>query len=465
MQRWALMRSKKIVLRTFIRQPVDAVYKWHLQKKAILRGLPSWQKWSVISEEELEGNQIRFVYLLKSLFCSRKVVFRLLIDSQKNVFRITQEKGPVKRFALKVELRPHSIDACEVTERIEFSLKNSWFFRNLREKRYAKFLKAFFSFRHETMLKDLEFHQEYNTATKKRVLISGVNGLIGGNLKIFLECMGHEVHTLTRNRSTLKKTVFFDDRTGEVEIKKLENFDAVIHLRGQKVFARWTEKKKKEITRSRVDATKKLVHHLASLSHPPKVFIQSSAIGIYGDRGSEKLDEKSECGERSFLSNLTKTWEESSKMLIRKNIRVVHLRFGLVLSMNGGALPQLVWPIRLGVSGALGDGKQYVSWITLDDTISSIIHCMFHNEIAGPVNVVSPSPITNREISTAIANYYKRQLGPKVPASIIRLVTAEMGDELLLSSSRCYPNVLNDTGFRFRYPVIKEALNRILKPC
>lgn len=380
------------------------------------------------------------------------------------MFTLVQEKGKIKKFTLTVEIRPHSHDACEMVERIEYLIKWPWLFPKLRDARYVKLLKAFFAYRHETILKDLEFSQEYDAPKRQRILISGAKGLVGRNLRIFLESMGHEVHSLTRKRTNNKWDVYFDDKTGEVDQEKLEGFDAIVHLRGKSVIGRWSLSKKKEMTRSRVDSTKKLAHILVLLRNPPKVFLCASATGFYGDRGREKLDEKSEPGQGAFLTELTMHWEEASKILIRNNIRVVHLRFGMIFSMSGGALLRMVWPIRFGLAGTLGDGKQYVSWIALDDAISAITHCIFRKEIAGPVNVVSPNPITNLELSKAIADYYHRPLGPKVHAGIIRLFTAEMGDELLLSSARCVPTVLINSGFRFRYPTIREALVRSLVP-
>ena len=464
------MRPRKVVLRTFIRQPLEIVYRWHLRRNALLRGFPGWEKWRYISEQELAGHQIRVTQKLQHMgFWWFKVIMRIQFDHQRFLLRVTEESKLFKMFSLNIEFRPHSGDACEIVERMEFIAKWPFFFRSAREKIIEKKVRVFFNFHHEAIIKDLEFaeqygQEQYGNGKKKKILISGANGMIGRFLEAFLESLGHEVHQLTRFRSKREKTVFFDDKTGEVDLKKLEGFDAVIHLRGKNVLGRWTQRMKNEMTRSRVNSTKKLCHHLAALSSPPKVFLCASALGYYGDRGSELLDEKSERGSGSFLSELTKNWEDASKNLIRKDIRVVHLRFGLVLGMQGGALARFMWPIRLGLAGCLGDGKQYQSWISIDDAASAITHCMLRNDIAGAVNIVAPNPVKNIELSRAVADHFGKPLGPKVPPRLVRLFAGNMGDELMLSSTRCHSNVLKETKFRFRYSTIKEALKHLLPP-
>ncbi len=459
-----IVRPKKNVFRHFIRQPVDAVYRWHLQKNALLRGFPSPGFWRYVEEEEIEGGQRRITYRRKSLFGSALVRFRLFFDSHKKTFKLDAENGIFKKFSVSVEIRPHSNDSCEIIQRVEFQLRHAWFFPERRIKKHERYFRFHFDHRFETISKDLEFSNSYDVPKGQRILISGAKGLVGRNLRIFLESMGHQVYSLTRKRTNGQWDVYFNDKTGEVDLEKLEGFDAVIHLRGKNVATRWSQKVKNELVRSRVESTKKLSHHLALLNSPPKVFLCASAVGIYGDRGEEVLDEKSEPGQGSFLSELVREWEDSCKVLIRKNIRVVNLRFAMILSMAGGALPKMVWPIRLGLAGALGDGRQYYSPIAIDDAISAIVHCMFKEEIAGPVNICGPNPTTNYEFSQKIADFYNKPLGPRVPVIMIRLLTAEMGDEIMLASTRCIPKVLLNSGFRFRYSTVKEALERTLVP-
>ena len=418
----------------------------------------------VFEEQELDCDQVRVFVRLKFGWLSWVVkIFRIEFISQKMTLRVTCEKGNFKELSVIIEIHPHSVDACEMIEKVEFLVLMPFMFRAYQERLSEQKMKAFFAYRQETIKKDLDVFDQYLTQDRKKILVSGANGLIGRDLVAFLRGMGHQVYVLTRKKEA-GDTVFYDDKTGEIDQAKLEGFDTVIHLRGQSVFCRWSKRKKNEIIRSRVESTKKLAHHLALLSHPPKTFLCASAVGYYGGRGEEVLQEKSSCGSGFFLSELTQEWEQATQILVRKNIRVVHLRFGIVLTMRGGALPKIVTPIKYGLAGSFGEGQHWQSWITLDDAVGAISHCIFHEQIAGPVNIVSPNPIRNRDLTSEIASYYGKQPGPKVPTFMVRLFAGQMGEELLLSSTRVIPAVLLQTGFRFRYPTIQDALHRLLRP-
>ncbi len=459
------MRPKKIVLRTFIRHPIDDVFQWHLRKQTFLHGFPSWRKWVPLIAEELEANQVRYSQKVKfGVFKWSRFKFRVLFDHQKTSIRVILEKGPFRVFHLNIELRAHSIDAVEMVERIEYLIKMPLFFRDKRERKKELWIRNFFNYYHETLSKELDFFGQYRKIEMKKILISGASGMIGRNLGLFLQRMGHRVFYLTRNREDKEDVVFFDDKTGEVDQSKLEGFDIVVHLRGKGILGRWTKRRKNEMVRSRIDSTKKLAHHLALLANPPKVFLSASAVGYYGDCGEQVVDEKSEVGAGFFLSELVNQWEAATQILVRKNVRVVYLRFGMVLSMQGGALPDMVWPVKWGIAGSLGDGNHWQSWISLDDAVAAISHCIFSNEIAGAVNIVAPYPVRNAEMAKSIADHFNKQLGPKVPTALIRAIAGQMGEEVLLSSTRAVPSVLSNTGFRFRYPTIKEALKRLLRP-
>ena len=272
-----------------------------------------------------------------------------------------------------------------------------------------------------------------------KILISGTSGLIGSALCAYLSEKGHQIFKLKRDQEI-----------------SLESFDAVIHLAGESIAGRWNEKKKEEIRNSRIESTKKLGRALSQLKHPPKVFICASAIGFYGDRGDELLTEESTRG-KGFLSDVCVDWEAASL----NEIRTANLRFGIVLSPNGGALKQMLVPFKIGLGGPLGSGKQYMSWVALEDVIRAIDFVLHHEELSGPINITAPAPVTNEEFTPALGKALHRPTFLKVPAFAIKWLLGEMGEALLLSSTRAIPKKLLDAHFEFKYPSLQQFLNQI----
>ena len=242
----------------------------------------------------------------------------------------------------------------------------------------------------------------------------------------------------------------------------LDGVDAVVHLAGENIASgRWTPERKRKIHESRAKGTRVLAEALAALPHPPRVLVSASAIGIYGDRGDAILDETSAPGD-GFLADVCRAWEAATAPLAAAGTRVVHLRFGVVLTPSGGALAQMLPPFRVGLGGPVGSGEQFVSWIGIDDLVGAIHHAIVHDELAGAVNAVAPEPVRNRELAAAIGRALHRPAVVPVPAAVLRLALGEVADELLLSSARVVPLRLAAAGYRFRTPDVDEALAHVL---
>jgi uncharacterized protein (TIGR01777 family) len=242
----------------------------------------------------------------------------------------------------------------------------------------------------------------------------------------------------------------------------LEGFDAVIHLAGENIAeGRWTEPKKVRIRESRTKPTRALSEALAKLNNPPRTLVSASAIGFYGHRGDEILREGSAPGS-GYLPEVCLGWEGATASAVQKGIRVVHLRFGGVLATTGGALAKMLPPFRMGVGGKVGDGKQYMSWIALDDVMGAIHHVLITDRLIGPLNAVAPNPVTNSEFTKTLGRVLSRPTLFPVPAAAARIAFGEMADALLLASARVIPARLVETGYQFRYPELEGALRHLL---
>ncbi|MEM7201374.1 MAG: TIGR01777 family oxidoreductase [Planctomycetota bacterium] len=290
-----------------------------------------------------------------------------------------------------------------------------------------------------------------------RVLVSGASGLVGGALTEALTIDGHHVEHLVR--SPASPGVRWDPAAGLVDAKALAGFDAVVHLAGENIAeGRWTDAKKARIRGSRVDGTRLLCEALATA--PPRVFVGASAIGYYGSRGDEVMVESSAPGD-DFLADVCVAWEQASAALESK-CRVVRPRIGVVLSTNGGALAKMRTPFRLGLGGRIGSGRQWMSWISIDDLVAVLRHCLTDDGLVGPCNAVAPQPVTNAEFTAALGHALRRPTLLPMPALAARALFGEMGDALLLSSTRVAPQALEQRGFRFRHPDVTSALHALL---
>ena len=296
-----------------------------------------------------------------------------------------------------------------------------------------------------------------------RVLLSGSHGLVGKALISRLNADKHEIFRLVRHAPSSESEIEWSPDRYSIAIARLEGFDAVIHLAGESIAeGRWSEEKKKRIRESRVKGTKLLSDALANLSRPPKTLIAASAIGFYGDRGDEILNETSPPGE-GFLPDVCAAWEQATQLAMEKGIRVVNTRFGIILSKEGGALAKMLPPFRMGVGGRIGSGKQWMSWIALNDVIEGLNYALTNESLRGPVNFVAPKPVTNAEFTKTLGRVLSRPTFFPVPAFAARLALGEMADALLLSSQRVEPTRLKDANYQFRFSGLREALSHLMR--
>jgi uncharacterized protein len=293
-----------------------------------------------------------------------------------------------------------------------------------------------------------------------RILVSGSSGPIGSALLPSLKAQGFGVTRLLRKSGSGNDQIVWDpSRPLSPEI--VSGFHAVIHLAGESIVGRWTEAKKRRIIESRAQGTGHLAEAAARASQPPRVFISASAIGFYGDRGDEILREDSMPGE-GFAAEICRQWESATQPAAQAGIRTVQIRIGVVMSADGGALPAMLTPFRLGLGGRLGNGRQWWTWVSVRDVVGAIQHVLNHDVLSGPVNAVAPNPVTNAEFTRILASVLNRPAIFPMPAFAVRLIFVEMGEELFLGSQRVEPAKLAATGYRFQHPDLKNALKEIL---
>jgi len=276
------------------------------------------------------------------------------------------------------------------------------------------------------------------------VCVTGSHGLIGSALVSFLTTHGHEVVRVPRG-----------------DFRITDGCDGFVHLAGEPIVGRWTAAKKRKIHDSRTQGTQTLCDVLAGMAKRPRVLVSASAVGIYGDRGDELITEESETG-KGFLADVCRDWEAATKTASRAEIRVVNLRVGVVLSPRGGVLGKTLLPFKLGLGGVIGDGRQYWSWIAIDDMVGVILHTLVDDRLRGPVNAVAPNPVTNREYTKTLGRVLRRPTALPLPAFVVRAAFGEMADAVLLGGARVQPKRLQEAGYEFRFPDLEEALRHLL---
>jgi uncharacterized protein (TIGR01777 family) len=294
-----------------------------------------------------------------------------------------------------------------------------------------------------------------------RLLVSGSSGLIGAALLGALQTSGYEVTRLVRGAASGRGRIAWDPAQ-PLAPESVSGFDAVVHLAGESIVGRWTQEKKRRILESRVQGTRKLVEALVATPQQPRLLVSASAIGFYGDRGEETLREDSASG-NGFLPEVCRAWEAATEPATKAGIRTVQVRFGVVLSASGGALQAMLLPFRMGVGGKVGNGRQWMSWVDLNDVAGALQHVIKTDRLQGPVNVVAPNPVRNTEFTKTLASVLSRPAVLPMPAFAVRLVFGQMADELLLASQRVEPSKLLANGYVFQQTELRKALERILR--
>lgn len=436
------------------------LFDWHLASNAFSRLCPPWENIEIISKDlSIKAGAKASLEINLGLIKLRwDIEHKDFIENEK--FSDLQVSGPFNYWFHEHLFSEDSSGAYledKISYRLPFHFLSSFFLDFLVKKKLLRL----FKFRHEILKNDLLVKKYNIKGEKMKILISGSSGLVGTDLKNLLVTEGHDVYSLVR-REPKAKEIKWDPENLIINSSELEAFDAVIHLAGENIAnKRWTTKQKEKISQSRIDGTKLISETLSSLKEPPKVFICASAIGFYGDRGEESLDENSSAG-KGFLPETCLAWEEASKAAKDRGIRTVNARIGVVLSPKGGALAKFLPIFEFGLGGNLHSGKQYMSWIILDDLVAALYFLLNKENISGPVNLCSPNPIRNSDLTKALSRVLFRPAIFPVPGFVVKLVFGQMAEELLLASSKIYPKKLQDYGYQFLYPQIEEGLRYIL---
>lgn len=439
-----------------IRVPVEELFQWHDRGMAFERLAPPWEKMRILERSGgiQDGGKV-VLEIRQGPFPSKwTAVHRDYIEGKQ--FVDEQVSGPFAKWVHTHQTLPDGPNASILKDHIEYqapfgplgSLASGFIRRKIERT---------FTFRHCRTRQDLERLHPYASQKPLRIAVSGASGLIGKALTQFLSCGGHEVLPLVR-RGPREGEIFWDPQKGEADRVALEGLDVVIHLAGESIASgRWNPKRKEAIRQSREQGTGFLAETLAQLKHPPKTLLCSSAIGFYGDRGEEELNEKSAPGQ-GFLTDTCLAWEAACEPAKKAGIRVVNVRTGIVLSPLGGALAQMLPPFLMGGGGIIGSGKQWMSWISLEDLVGIFHYALQEKSLEGPVNATAPIPVTNRDFTKVLGKVLKRPTLFPLPGFVVKTIFGEMGEALLLEGQKVVPQKLLQAGFRFFHEDLESAL-------
>lgn len=314
-----------------------------------------------------------------------------------------------------------------------------------------------FAFRHQRTQRDLGLYLKYADLPRQKFLVSGASGLIGRNLCALLRTHGHTVYTLVRRKPASPYEIQWNIATQTIDIAALEGIDIVVHLAGESIDGRWSAQKKHRISESRIQGTKLLVDALMTLSNPPKTLVSTSAVGAYGNHAEEVATEETSLVD-DFLGSVCQNWEKEALRAAEKNIRVVTPRLGVVLSGQGGALARMLPPFLAGVGGRLGAGKQWMSWIGLDDALGLLLDISLREEYLGPINLVAPNPVRNQEFTRILGKVIRRPTIFPVPSFMIKTIFGEMGQTLLLEGRKVLPEKALQKGYPFQFADLESLL-------
>lgn len=436
--------------------PVETLYAWHTRPGALERLTPPWEQITVVRRTGGVQNGAEVEFRLRAGPASVTWIARHRDVVPGRQFVDEQVRGPFAAWVHTHRTESLGPDRSRLVDHIEYTPPLGAAGTAIAGRMIRSRLRRTFAYRHAITRDDLASHARY-AGPPLAVAITGATGLIGRALGAFLTSGGHRVTRLVRG-TPHPGDVRWDPATGRIDAAILEGHDAVVHLAGENLAAgRWTRARKERVRMSRVEGTRLLADTLSRLARPPKVLVAASAIGYYGDRGDEILTEGSASGD-DFLAAVGREWEEATAPAERAGIRVVRLRFGVVLTPAGSALAKMLPAFALGLGGRLGNGRQWMSWISLDDAIGAIHHALIIPALRGPVNGVAPQPVTNAEFTGTLGRILHRPTIIPIPATALRLLFGEMADATLLASTRVVPDRLLGTGYLFRHPTLEGAL-------
>lgn len=442
-------------------------FEWHVRPGALRRLLPPWDSATVVSgsgpTERLAVGARTTIRVGLGPVGIRWIAEIAELDQGATYFVDTQIKGPFNSWDHRHQIVVKG-ERSALTDHIEYALPMGFLGRTFGGGAVRKKLDRMFAWRHRVMLHDLDAHGRAAATgfVGKRIAITGASGLVGSSLAAFLRTGGHEVLELVRREPKGAHEVRWDPAAGTVDHGALEGIDALVHLAGESIFGlRWTTEKKRRIVESRVKGTRAIVSAISAMKAPPKVLVCASAIGFYGGRGEEVLTEGSAQG-TGFLADTCAAWEGEVSAL-RKDVREVRGRIGVVLDAGGGALKTMLPAFQLGGGGRLGSGRQWFPWIALDDLIGAFHRAMYDDGLAGPLNFVAPGEVRGKEFAKCLGRVLMRPTILPAPRFALHAVLGkEQADEMLLASVRVRPQGLQEAGFPYRYPDLQGALKHAL---
>lgn len=442
------------------RMPVDAksLAEWHFRRGALQRLLPPFQQVRIVSEHGAmaEGSRAELAVRIGPAWIRWRAVHEQVEPGRG--FRDRQLSGPFASWVHDHRFLPAGERESLLEDRIEYALRGGAIGRLLAGRMVERDLARVFAFRHRRTREDLRRHLLCGGGPL-RVAVTGASGLVGTALTAFLSCGGHQVRRVVRGAPRAADgEIGWDPASGRIDGAALEGLDAVVHLAGAGIAdRRWSRSRMELIRASRVGSTRLLSEALAGRSRPPAVLVSASAVGWYGDRRGDPLDESAPPGE-GFLAEVSREWEEATSAAERAGIRVVHLRIGVVLSARGGVLAKLLPPFSLGLGGPVGSGRQGMPWIHLDDLLGAILWSIRGHGLQGPVNAVAPQVVDNRGFGRALGRVLRRPAAAPLPAMAVKLLFGRMGRELLLAGAPVAPARLLASGFEFFHHDLEEAL-------
>jgi len=451
------MAERVFVKRSELSHPAAAVFAWHARPGALERLIPPWSKARVVAKKGgiESGARVELRMPVGPLSVRWVAEHRDYVEGRE--FTDVQVAGPFSLWEHTHRVTPTGPGSSVLEDTIRYRLPVGAVGGVLGGSFVESELERTFAYRHRVTAQDLATHASCVPAGS--VAVTGASGLVGSVLVPFLRCGGHRVVEIGRSYSAaLPDRLRWNPARGELDTAALEGVEAVVHLAGDNIASgRWSDSRKRSILESRVGPTRLLAEKLAKMQRKPRVLVSASAIGFYGERGDTVVSEADAAGE-GFLAEVCRQWEAAVEPAVRAGIRVVLLRIGVVLSARGGALARMLPPFLLGGGGVLGSGRQYMSWISLEDLVAVVHRAMTDERLAGPVNAVAPEAVTNREFTRTLARVLRRPAVVPVPAFALRVAMGEMADALLLSSTRVASTRLTEVGYAFRDGDLEAAL-------
>ena len=453
---------------TVVNADIETTFAWFEHEGSFRRLMPPWEvAQEVRADDSLEvGSQRVFKFPAPGApFINLTWIAEHTGYDKPNYFADTMVKGPFWKWDHDHYLKEENgvttvVD--DVTYSVPFGPLGMLVDKVLGGSLVTGRISSMFRAREFRLKRDLDNHAKFLNMPRKKILIVGSSGLIGTQLVAFLDTGDHEVWRLVRRESDSNKNeISWNPSKGEINPKELEGFDVVIHLGGVGIGdKRWSKKRKAAIKDSRVNSTELLSKTLASLENKPDLFMMASAIGYYGNRGDEELDESSSCGEEGyFLTDVCRQWEDSANPAKEAGIRTVHLRTGIVISAVGGALGKMLLPAKIGGGGPIGSGKQWMSWISMDDQIYSMYHLMMSEGVSGEYNLTAPNPVRQKQFAKDLGRVLRRPAFAPLPGFMMKIMFGEMGARLTLDSLRVLPKNLQESGYEFIHTDLQSALN------